>query len=192
VQHCRQSFCGFEDMSRELPHIRNNNTTALSHSEWQDLRDAFVLLDTQNKGEISINELRSVLQELEKEQGAAAASCTGSSSNNLQRLLSSLENTDTPMLCDDRLLTLDDFVQLLTTPNPDDTRDEIEKVYELFDLDAKGYIDVADLRQVAADLGEYGMTDAELQEMVHRVTGSTTGKVSIDQFRDIMNKKLFS
>lgn len=157
----------------------SNTTGTLSRSEHEDLCHAFALFDTEKKGEINIGELRSVLQELNGE-----SSSSSTTSLNLRRLLSSLEHMPSS-----KRLSLDDFVRLLTTPNEADTRDEWEKVFDLFDESRKGYISVDDLKQVARDLGET-MDDGELQAMVYRVAPS--GKVTLKQFKDIMNKKLFS
>lgn len=163
-------------------------TNVLSRSELQDLKDAFVLFDTESRGEISVRELRSVLQELQQHEGRS------NSSSSLQRLLSALDSLSSWSANKDRMLSLDDFVSLLTTPNPNDTRDDVEQVFDLFDVEGKGYISVQDLRAVAADLGENGssscmmLSDADLQEML----SNYSGRVTIDQFRDIMSKKLFS
>jgi Ca2+-binding EF-hand superfamily protein len=173
--------------------------TTLSTSELQELRDAFALFDTEQTGKISTKELRSVLRELQQESDAlpsSTSSSLSSSSSHLRRLASSLDGV-LAKSDDQLLLSAEDFVRLLTTPNPADTRDEIEKVYDLFDANGKGYIDLQDLRQVAKDLGEHSMSDVELQEMLHRASSSSSSssdgnKVTIDQFRDIMNKKLFS
>lgn len=176
--------------SQDRPNT-HNHTTTLSRSELKDLRDAFALFDTEKRGEISLRELRSTLHELEQDETVTSSS----SIHNLLRLASSLD--DALAKNEDLLLSLEDFIQLLTTPNPADARDEIEKVFDLFDVSGKGYIDVGDLRQVAKDLGEHSLSDAELQEMIHRASSSSSSSpaeknLTIDQFRDIMNKKHFS
>jgi len=166
--------------SRSMMGTSNTATSTLSRSEHEDLCHAFALFDTEKKGEINIGELKSVLQELNGESSVSSTS----SLNNLQRLLSSLDHMPSS-----KRLSLDDFVRLLTTPNQADTRDEWEKVFDLFDESQKGYISVDDLKQVAKDLGET-MEEDELRAMVYRVAPS--GKVTLEQFKDIMNKKLFS
>jgi len=78
----------------------------------------------------------------------------------------------------------------MTTPHPADARDEWEKVFDLFSC-GKGYIELEDLQNVAHDLGESSMEEEELRAMIDRVA-PTTGRVTLEQFKDIMNKKLFS
>ena len=151
-------------------------TSTLSRREHEDLCHVFALFDTDQTGCIDIGELRSVLQELNGELSSA--------SHNLQRLLVSLESLPLSML-----LSLDDFIRLLTTPNQADTRDEWEKIFDLFDESGKGYITVDDLAHVAKDLGET-MGEDELRAMIYRAEKS--GRVTLEKFNDIMNKKLFS
>jgi Ca2+-binding EF-hand superfamily protein len=150
--------------------------TTWSDIELEELKDAFALFDTEKKGEICVSELRQVLQELLDSEGYFTRSC------NLQSLLVSLQKLkSTEKLC------LDDFLKLLTSPNPNDKREDADKVFELFDKDGKGYINKDDLRAVSTELGEFRLSDAELHEMIQRVCSS--GRVSLDLFRDIMNKK---
>lgn len=169
--------------SENAPPHATAGSNALSRSEHEDLRHAFALFDTEKKGEIAIGELRSVLNELQQDGGNGGESSAGSSLN-LQRLVSSLES-----LPSERRLSLDDFVRLMTSPNPSDERDEWTKVFDLFDESGKGYIGVDDLQTVAKDLGET-MEEEELRAMIYRVAPS--GRVTLEQFKDIMNKKLFS
>ena len=191
----------FSEMARHSD-AGGGSSSMLSRSEHDDLRTAFGLFDTENTGKIAVGELTVVLQELLADDAAtggsaeeesadgnidAAAAPSSSSSLNLQRLLASLEHMP-PARC----LSLEEFVSLMTTPNPLDARDEWEKVFDLFaGGSGKGYIELEDLQHVAHDLGESSMEEEELRAMIDRVA-PTTGRVTLEQFKDIMNKKLFS
>jgi len=195
----------FSEMARPSDAAVGNSSSSsmLSRSEHDDLRTAFRLFDTENQGSIAVGELTVVLQELladdatgssEKEESADADgntatsssySPTSSSSLNLQCLLASLEHMPA-----ERRLSLEEFISLMTTPHPSDARDEWEKVFDLFSC-GKGYIELEDLQKVAHDLGESSMEEEELRAMIDRVA-PTTGRVTLEQFKDIMNKKLFS
>ena len=152
----------------------NHNSNVLSDSELQNLKDSFDLLDEQKKGYITVGYLRSTLSEL---------STTDPSFAKLHSLLQSLNGLD-----DAQTLNCSQFVNLLTTPSTLDVRDEVEKVFDLFS-ENKRYIEADDLCRVAQELGE-SMDEKQVREMIDRV--STNGKVSVEQFRDIMNKQLFS
>lgn len=180
-------------------------SSCLTRTELQELRDAFTLFDTEGCGRIRISELKSVLRELTNENNNDHKrddpndSETSRPSRNLEALLSTLDALTSSLNdkhntnhTENDFLTMDDFIRLMTEPryvDPSDSRDELEKVFDLFDEDHKGYISLKDLRKAATDLGE-SMADEELNEMISRA--STDGKVTLAQFRDIMNKKLFA
>jgi Ca2+-binding EF-hand superfamily protein len=155
------------------------NATSLSQTELEDLQDAFQLFDTENKGIIATKELREVLESLALESGIP------SKNSIISRIVLATKN-----LPDDQNLTLDDFMRLMTAPDPNDKRDEIRKVFDMFDVDSKGFIDLEDLRKIAGELGETMATE-ELEEMIHR-SASTDGKVTMEDFTEVMAKQIFS
>jgi centrin-1 len=159
--------------------INFNNATSLSQAELEDLHDAFQLFDTENKGIVAVTELREVLQSLALESGIP------SKNSIMSRIFLAMKK-----LPDDQNLTLDHFIRLLTAPDPNDKRDEIQKVFDMFDVDNKGFIDQEDLRKIAGELGET-MADEELEEMILRAA-SNGGKVTMEDFTEIMTKQLFS
>jgi calcium-dependent protein kinase len=150
--------------------------TTWSNGELQGLRDAFILLDSENKGEICVEDLRQAVEQLQQSESECSRRVK------LQPLVASLQKCKP-----NSYLSFQDFLSLMTSPNPNDMNDDVQKVFDLFDADGKGYINMDDLRTVATDLGENNMTDTELHEMIQRL--SSSGRVTLDQFRDIMNKK---
>lgn len=58
-------------------------------------------------------------------------------------------------------------VLFLSLQSDGDNREDIMKVFRLFDDDESGAITIADLSRVARELGE-SMTPAELKEMIDR------------------------
>jgi centrin-1 len=88
-------------------------------------------------------------------------------------------------------LDFEEFLDLMTARMSDkDTREDINKVFRLFDEDNTGSISIKNLRRVAKELGE-NLTDEELQEMVERADSNGDGAVSADDFYNIMTKKVF-
>ena len=69
-----------------------------------------------------------------------------------------------------------------------DSKEDISKVFNLFDADNKGAITLRDLKRVAKELGE-AMSEAELLEMIERADSNGDGEVSKEDFLDIMTKK---
>ena len=77
------------------------------------------------------------------------------------------------------------------TQSDGDTREDILKVFNLFDDDQTGKISLRNLRRVAKELGET-MTDAELLEMIERADTDADGEINFEEFFAIMTKKIFT
>ena len=86
----------------------------------------------------------------------------------------------------------DEFVEMATPKMQSrDTREEIMKVFALFDDDQTGRITLRNLKRVAKELAET-MSDAELMEMIERADTDQDGEISPDEFYGIMTKKTFT
>ena len=70
-----------------------------------------------------------------------------------------------------------------------ETKEGINKIFDLFDEDGSNTINLANLRKVAKELGET-MTNDELAEMLERA--AQNGKeITREDFYNIMTKKTF-
>ena len=88
-------------------------------------------------------------------------------------------------------IDFEEFLDMMTARMSDrDTREDINKVFRLFDDDGTGSISIRNLRRVARELGET-MTDEELQEMIDRADSNGDSQVTPDDFYNIMTKKTF-
>ena len=87
-------------------------------------------------------------------------------------------------------IDFDMFLDAITSKLGDkETRDGISKIFELFDDDASGSINLGNLKRVARELGET-MTAEELEEMLSRA--ATNGEdITFEDFYNIMTKKTF-
>lgn len=70
-----------------------------------------------------------------------------------------------------------------------DNRDNIAKIFNLYDDEKTGSISVKNLRRVAQDLGE-NISEDELNEMIDRASSSGDGLISVDDFYQIIIKDL--
>ena len=157
----------------------------LSKSEVEDLREAFRLFDADGKGVISFQELKEVADALALENGNKENAMSGHSFRHLSDLLCGVHDSDEDMEIDEEA-----FIRLMSERPQDDSRDEYQRVFDLFDPKGKGYISLGDLRKVSEELGE-AMTDEELDEMISKAA-PTTGKVTAEDFQRIMTKRLFA
>ena len=88
-------------------------------------------------------------------------------------------------------IDFEEFLDMMTARMSDrDTREDINKVFRLFDDDGTGTVTIRNLRRVARELGET-MTDEELQEMIDRADSNGDSAVTPDDFYNIMTKKTF-
>jgi centrin-3 len=62
-----------------------------------------------------------------------------------------------------------------------DPRTEIERAFDLFDVDGKGMISLPDLRRVARELGE-GLQEEELAAMIEEFDMDGDGMISKEEF----------
>merc|ERR1711918_137840 len=69
-----------------------------------------------------------------------------------------------------------------------DTREDIEKVFKLFDDDSTNKITFKNLARVAEELC-YNIDDEELQDMINQADRDGDGAINIDEFYRIMKKK---
>merc|ERR1712226_1682839 len=69
-----------------------------------------------------------------------------------------------------------------------DSREDIEKVFKLFDDDGTSKISFKNLARVAEELGET-IDDEELQDMINQADRDGDGQINVDEFYRIMKKK---
>merc|ERR1712227_1164165 len=69
-----------------------------------------------------------------------------------------------------------------------DTREDIEKVFKMFDDDSSSKITFKNLARVAEELGET-IDDEELQDMINQADRDGDGAINGDGFYRIMKKK---
>ena len=79
------------------------------------------------------------------------------------------------------------FVQLAAARvHAREPEEEVERAFNLFDQDRKGYIIFEDLQRVAHELGETGLEDEELHAMINEFDFEGTGSVARETFFSIL------
>lgn len=69
-----------------------------------------------------------------------------------------------------------------------DSRENIKKVFNLFDDEKTGYLSIKNLRRIVRELGE-NIEEHELQEMIDKADLDRDGMVSLEEFYMIITKK---
>jgi centrin-1 len=163
--------------------------SAFSQVELEEMKEAFNLFDTHGTGRIKCGELRTVLESL----ASAGSSSSSSTYPNLDRLLVALSQRS-----DEEFLDMNGYLQLMeSTSSFQRTLKEggqegnFAHVFEIFDVEGKGYITLQDLERIAQELGEHDMTQEELEEMMERANTQNQGRVYLEEFTKLMTLHLF-
>lgn len=144
----------------------------LTQEEVDEIREAFNLFDSDGSGTIDPKEIQ-----------AALASLGGHGSPVIFRLLAGIEELGAEIEFDD---FLNHIVYRLGNRN---SREGINRIFDLFDDDGTNTINVKNLHRVAKELGE-SMTEEELAEALARVSGD--GKeMTLDDFYTVMTRRVY-
>ena len=89
-------------------------------------------------------------------------------------------------------IEFDEFLDMMTARISDtNTKEDLERVFKLFDEDRSGEITVDNLKRVAKELGE-DIPEEELNEIILRADLDGDGKLSFDDFYAVITKKTFA
>lgn len=153
----------------------NSKTTrpGMSEDEIEEIREAFNLFDTDGNGTIDPKELKEAMQSLGFEAKNQA----------IYQLISDIDKDGTGDI------DFEEFLDLMTAGISNmESKEDVLKVFNLFDDDKTGFISLQNLKRVTKDLGEI-MTDAELLDMIERADTDQDGLISFDEFYAIMSTK---
>ena len=157
-------------VAEEDPSLKGKTT-----SEVYEIKEAFNLFDTDKSGTIDVQEFKDALNNLGLDDNNGA-------------FVQLLDNIDANK---SGKVDFDEFVNLLTVHGSDlTTKEDLERVYTYFLGDDKGdKIDINHLRDVCELLGEK-LSDEELEEMIFRADVDKDGKVSFEEYYNIMTYKI--
>jgi len=145
----------------------------LDDEQIEELREAFNLFDTEHSGTIDARELKAALRALGFEV----------KKEDVRRMLSDVgKDASQP-------IDFNDFTEMMRGRMPDkNSREEINKVFALFDEDETGKISFRNLKNISKELGE-SLTDDELQEMIEEADRDGDGLINPEEFYRVMRKR---
>ena len=109
--------------------------------------------------------------------------CTQVKKAEIRTMMTDIDKQESPTVL------FDEFVEMATPKMQSrDTREEIMKVFKLFDDDNTGTISFKNLQRVARELGE-NLTDDELQEMIDEADRDGDNAINEDEFFRVMKKR---
>ena len=161
-----------KSFNNEIRAIATKNRSLVDNDQMEELKEAFTLFDTNHSGSVDARELKAAMRALGHE--VTKQMCAA-----MFREVDKDPETE---------LNFDEFCKIMAPRlKQADTRDEVMKVFQLFDADGQGFICSRELRKMADDCGET-MTDDELHDMIAETDKTGDGKISFDEFFKVMKK----
>ena len=145
----------------------------LTEDDIEEIKEAFDLFDADGSGTVEPGELKNAMISL----GFEAKNAT------LFHMISDLDKDGSGAIDFEEFL-----VMMTSTMSDEDTRDDIHKIFVLFDVDKTGHINIKNLKKIARDLGET-LNDDDLLDLIRKGDSDGDGQVSFDDFYNIMTKK---
>ena len=146
---------------------------ALDDELLAEVKEAFTIFDTEHSGSIDARELKAAMRALGFDVKK-------------QEIKKIMQDIDKSV---NEKINYNEFLSIMTPRMSEkDTRDEILKIFRLFDEDSTGKISFRNLKKVALELGE-GLSDDELHEMIEEADRDGDGLINFDEFYRVMKKR---
>merc|ERR1712203_172797 len=147
----------------------------LGEEQVMEIKDAFDLFDKDRSGEITVGEMLEAMRSLgyDTEHGEAAEH---------------VKNLDKD---GSGALEFNEFYELLTARFSENTsKEELQRVFALFDTDKTGDVTLANMRAIADQVGD-NASDDELADIIGKNDMDNDGKLTFDDFYNVLTKKSF-
>ena len=147
----------------------------LSEDEVEEIKEAFDLFDNDGSGAISVNELTSAMSSLGFDVKHAV----------VYNMVSDLDADGSGEI------EFGEFLDVMTAKISDkNTKEEIDRIFKLFDKDRNGTLEADDLSRVCKELGE-DMSEEDVREVIKRADLDGDGAVGLDDVYNVLTKKTF-
>ena len=149
--------------------------TGLPLEEIEEIKESFDLFLNENESSIMVKDLVSAMESLGYDKKSPV----------VYKMIASLEDDE------EGEITFETFLDLMTgrisKVNP---KNDLERVFKLFDDEHKGLITLDNLKRVAKELGE-DISEEELKEIIARGSINNENKdgILLEDFIEIMSKK---
>eukprot|EP00933_Yihiella_yeosuensis_P075568 TRINITY_DN85000_c0_g1_i1.p1 TRINITY_DN85000_c0_g1~~TRINITY_DN85000_c0_g1_i1.p1 ORF type:complete len:172 (-),score=39.18 TRINITY_DN85000_c0_g1_i1:171-686(-) len=146
----------------------------LMQDEIEEIKEAFDLFDVDGTQRIHPRDLKACIQSLNLRRNQV-----------VHGIVHDLERQGA------KPLDFGGFLDLMTAKMGErDSREDVSKVFRLFDDDRTGSINVRNLQRVARELGEQLPVEC-LEEMIARADSDADGQVTAEDFYILMTQKTF-
>ena len=158
--------------TNEIRAISNKNRHLIDDELLEELKEAFTLFDTNHSGGIDLRELKAAIRALGHE--VTKPECI--------QLFRDVDKDPATSI------NYEEFCKIMSTRiREKDTRNEIQKVFEMFDVDSQKKISFKNLKRIAQEVGEE-ITDQELHDMIAEADKTGDGMITMEEFYRVMKK----
>jgi len=158
-------------MHSTKPHARRKRI--ISDEQMEELREAFGLFDSDNKGALDARELKAAIRamgfDVKKEQ--------------VRKMMMDIGRDPS------QLISQDDFFEIMKDKMQEKgSREEVMKIFQLFDEDRSGKITLKTLKKIAIDIGDTS-SDEELRAMIAEADRDKDGGLNFEEFYRVMRRR---
>ncbi|KAG4995962.1 hypothetical protein AAZX31_10G029500 [Glycine max] len=132
--------------------------------------EAFVVVDKDSHGFITVDELISIVRSLEG----------NATKEKIQEMISEVDINGNSLS-----VNFEDFLKIMGRTIKENLTEELKDSFKVFDRDNDGYISATELRQVMVKLGER-LTDEEVEQMIREADLDGDGRDSYEEFLRFM------
>ena len=148
----------------------------LSADEIEEIKEAFDIFDVDRSGAISVAELLNAMRSLGFDTKNPA----------IFQMIADMDEDGNGEI------EFEEFLDMMTARISDrNTKEDLERVFKLFDDKRTGEISVENLKRVAKELGE-DIPEDGLREIILRADLDGDGKLTFDDFYAVITKKTFA
>ena len=155
------------------PGSPTKNEKGLAPEQMEEIKEAFDLFDVDHSGSIDYKELKAAMKAL----GVKV------DKDELRKMITDVDTDGSGSV------ELPEFIEMMTAKMSDsDSKEEVEKVFKMFDTEGKGKIVFIDFKKICKELGE-SMSEDQMHSMFDHADNGSKGYVSFDDFHKLMKKK---
>jgi Ca2+-binding EF-hand superfamily protein len=156
--------------SGKFAHKRRNT---LSDEQLEELREAFGLFDSDNKGALDARELKAAIRamgfDVKKEQ--------------VRKMMQEIGREPS------QLVSQEDFFEIMREKmHEKGSKEEVHRIFQLFDEDRLGKITLKNLKKIAIEIGDPA-SDEELRELIAEADRDGDGALNFDEFYRVMKRR---
>jgi Ca2+-binding EF-hand superfamily protein len=153
---------------------RNYIRPGLNEDDITEIKEAFDALDSMKAGKVEPQQLIDLME---------SAGFDLSKQLVISRLMTATAETDYE-------LSFDDFIDKLSIKDTL-TRENLERIFDMFDVDKDGEITRDGLVKILTEIG-VELSDAEIERMIKVADSNNDGRVSVDDFYSVITRRIYA